>query len=364
MKTISAESNRFYVSEVDITRDFAGSFKLNEVVEHFENNYGLTRGYERNCYFMEKDMKQRTGPNCFVMKKENLRFKLYLKFPQMICKDKVRENLGFNLRNWVSPGKHYSRLNSTLKSKLAQERGLSRIEVSIKNPPLDVDELKRVHMDFTDMLIPSLVRNTSHASMWTAFADNLKHTLIVVDEDISLPKNEKGLAVVVYAYDKLTNDLCGFEVRDWQSKCTQVMSRFTLSSLLPIDLIKVSKLHTGTRTLNLQIEGARYQKIMKVGRDDITFLTNSRGQFCFGNTELEDYGLIKHRHINLVLPTKSYNRCSVVPAHIVLNGEIDVKIVDEVNRFLSAERVKEQPLLFHVPRWFESSCFEKTKVAL
>ena len=75
------------------------------------------------------------------------------------------------------------------------------------------------------------------------------------------------------------------------------MSRFTFSSLLPIDLIKVSKLQTGTRALNLQIEGARYQKIMKDGRDDVTFLTNSRGEFCFGNTEIEGCVLIKHRNI-------------------------------------------------------------------
>ena len=49
---------------------------------------------------------------------------------------------------------------------------------------------------------------------------------------------------------------------------------------------------------------------------------------------------------DFVLVTKKFNCCSVVPARVVLISEIDVKIVGEVNRFLSAEQVKEQPLFF------------------
>jgi hypothetical protein len=188
MKEISSEENEFYIDEVDITRDFAGSFKLDEVVDHFQTNFGLVNGFERGCYFMEKDMRQRTGSNCFVMKKENLRFKMYLKFPQMICKHRVRDNLGFNLRSWVNPACVYKRLHCAFRSQLAQDRGLTRVEISIMNPSLNVEDLTRVHKDFTDMLPSSLVLNTSHASMWKAFADNLKHTLIVVDEDICLAK--------------------------------------------------------------------------------------------------------------------------------------------------------------------------------
>jgi hypothetical protein len=356
MKEISADSNRFYIGEVDITRDFAGSFKLDEVIEHFQNNFGLVTGFESDCYFMEKDMKQCTGSNCFVMKKENLRCKMYLKFPQMICKGKVRDDLGFNLRNWVQPGGVYSRLHSAIYSKSAQERGLTRIEISIKNPGSDVEELKRVHMNFTDKLSSSLVWNTSHASMWKAFADNLKHTLIVVDEDISLAKDEKGLAIVVYGFDHLTRDLCGIEVRNWRKirKCLQVVSRFTCSSLLPIDLIKVSKIQNGKRNLNLHIEGARYQKIMKKGHADVTFLSDSNGRFCSSgcDVDLEGCGLVKHPNMDLLLPLKQYSCNSVVPAQVVLIDELEVKVFGEdddgqfVNRFLSAENVEELPLFY------------------
>jgi hypothetical protein len=167
-------------------------------------------------------------------------------------------------------------------------------------------------------------------------------------------KNEKGLAIVVYAYDNLTNDLCGFKVQDWQRKCMQVMSRFTFSSLLPIDLIKVSKLQNGVRNLNLQIDGARYLKTMNEGHADSTCLTDSNGRFCFssGDVDLEGCGLVNHPNIRFVLPLKSYTRSATVPASAVLSDEIEVKVIGEaedgqfVNRFLSAEQVEEIPLFF------------------
>jgi len=239
---IHLSSYEFTLYEIDFTRDYAGSFRLNEVVSHFKQNYGLVEGYDkfRDVFFMEKDMKQKTGNNCFIMKKGNIRYKMYLKLPQMICKNKVRDNLGMNLLNWVSPGKNHAHLSSNHQTELARQRGLTRIEVSIKNPSLHLEELIREHNFFVDMLCPSLTWSSSHAMMWKAFADNLKHTLVVVDENFRGEAKDVGLAIVVYAFDPATFDLCGFQVKNWQKNCMQIMARFTFSSSLPIDMIKMS----------------------------------------------------------------------------------------------------------------------------
>ena len=141
------------------------------------------------------------------MKKGNIRYKMYLKLPQMICKNKVRDNLGMNLLHWVSPGKNYARLSSNHQTELARQRGLTRIEVSIKNPSLHFKELIREHNFFVDMLCPSITWSSSHAMMWKAFADNLKNTLVVVNENFRGEAKDVGLAIVVYAFDPATLDL-------------------------------------------------------------------------------------------------------------------------------------------------------------
>ena len=81
---------------------------------------------------------------------------------------------------------------------------------------------------------------SSHAKRWYAFADSSKHAM-TVNEKLQLDMGESGLAVIVYLYDRLTTDLYGFQARDWQRKCEQVTTHFSLSSTLPIDVIKVSK---------------------------------------------------------------------------------------------------------------------------
>jgi hypothetical protein len=353
---IRLSSLGFSSDEIDVTRDFAGSFCLNDIVEHFKVNFGLVEGYDKDNlgFFMERDMRQKTGFNCFVIKKGNIRFKIYLKFPQMICKNKVRQNLGLNWLNWLRPGSHYERLFSAHQTELAKERGMTRVEISIKNPSLVLKELIFEHNVFMDMLGKSLTWSSSHVLMWKAFADNLKHTLIVVDENFRGAGKHVGLAIVVYAFDSATRDICGFQVNNWQQNCSKIMSFFTFSSLLPIDLVKLSKMQGGDKNLNLELQGARYEKVLKKGASDVTCVTDSQGRFCVsqGHKEIDlvSCGFAEHPNVRLSLPTKRYGHNPEIPAHVVLTEEFEVKVVGEddegnfSNRFLEGKDLECIPL--------------------
>jgi hypothetical protein len=351
-------SHDFSIYEIDVTRDYAGSFSLNEVVSYFKQKHGLVEGFDKSYdgFWKEIDMKQKTGFNCFVFKKGNIRYKMYLKFPQMICKNRVRDNIGLNLMNWVNPDVNHARLHASHQTELARQRGLSRFEISIKNPPLKLVDLIKQHEIFMAMLCPSLTWSSSHSMMWESFASNLKHTLIVVDENFIGEGNHIGMAVVVYAFDSATADLCGFLVNNWQKNCSQIMAHFTASSSLPIDMIKMSKIQNGANNLNLEIQGVSYAKVMKQGYKDVTYLTDSKGRFCISHTpneiDFEACGLVEHPNICLSMPSKRYRSHSFVPAHFVLTGEFDVLIVGEgadrqfKNRFLSEKQLEVVPLFY------------------
>ena len=53
--------NTYIVLSVDITRDFAGSFQLDDMVGYFKTHHGMQEGYSESGLFYEKDMMNKTG---------------------------------------------------------------------------------------------------------------------------------------------------------------------------------------------------------------------------------------------------------------------------------------------------------------
>ncbi len=347
------ELPNFEVYAIDVTRDFAGSFDLPDLIEHFQNNHGMATGYssDSSSLFMEKDMVKQSGHTCFVCKRGPIRYKAYLKFPQMLLKGKVREDIGNNWLAWI-----HNRLGKDclfMKSRDATcERGWTRIEITVtcnsEGLP-SASELKD-HLDsFSEKCLPELIYTTPHEAMWRAFADCFQHTLVVVDEGYS----KQGLAIIVYALDRDTRDVCGFIVNDWNRCMPQVMARFTLASRLPIDLIRVSlvrKEKTGVETL--EICGARYDKVLKDKESDLTYLTNKEGKFSYNakKDNIQAIGFVSHPNCIPFLPESRYFKKSKVPANIECREEIQVQIPDETHSssFLAkGDYDKNMPLYLH-----------------
>ena len=352
MLQILKELPNFEVTSIDVTRDFAGSFDLTELVQHFEETYDLRTGFTPDHLFMEKDMIKDSGHTCFVCKQGPIRYKAYLKFPQMLLKGQVRENIGNNWMAWI---RHRSGAEDCLffRSRNAtRQRGMTRIEITVScnNETLpSISELKCYLDSFVEKMPPKLIYSTPHEAMWRAFADCFQHTLIVVDEEYE----KKGLAIMAYAIDRDTRDVCGFILDEWTRCMLHAMARFTLSSRLPIDVIRVSPVRKekgGVETL--EICGARYDKVHKKDMLDVTYLTNKTGSFSANKDKfnIEEVGFVPHPNCTLHLPDKRYTIKSKVPAEIQLKEELQVIIPDETgpSPFLSkTDYDKTMPVYYH-----------------
>ena len=62
LSMLNCEELKLYtVLMIDITRDFSGSFQLEDMIEYFENQHGMQKGYCDNGLFYEKDLMQKSG---------------------------------------------------------------------------------------------------------------------------------------------------------------------------------------------------------------------------------------------------------------------------------------------------------------
>jgi len=329
------KSTGFEVYEIDITRDYAGSFDLDEVINHFTDFHNLQVNYSQDNLFMNADMKQCSGNTCFICKDpiSGNRQKIYLKFPQMLQSRKVRDDLGNRWFDWTRNVEEEfvtSRNASSI-------RGMSRVEISVPCSGETIPSMTYLttQLDHFINLIPSnLSWCTSHIAMWNTFADAFKHTLIVVDESYkkSNADNITGLAIIVYGYNGITKDLVGFTVENWATRGPQVMARFTLSSTLPVDVITVAPISRRLGGEWLEISGARYRKEMKKGQEDLTFFTDKSGHFKFVSTmsvdNLEKCGFIPHTNIHPHIANKKFQVNSRVPATFNLDDELEIKLPD------------------------------------
>jgi len=276
-------------------------------------------------FIMDPKMKSQSGNTCFITKKQGIRYKVYLKFPQMLQSRKVRSDLGHRWYDWVgvSKGRITSKfMTSRAKSK---NRGLTRFELSFKGLPTK-DYMINEFSNFVSIIPAELSYATPHSAMWSAYADCLKHSLIVVDES-----DEKGLGVLIYSKNSMTNDLSGVKILNWNTHSHTYITRYTFSQNLPIHVIKL--VSTGRHNGNeiLQISGLIYSKRMNEDVADITFMLNSKGQFAYHKPELEinklnEIGFSRHRNCNLVVSSQVMAVRSKRIATYCLKDELPLQI--------------------------------------
>jgi len=233
----------------------------------------------------------------------------------MLQNRKLTEDLGNRWYDWTTLKKNRSNSKLAQTRDATSQRGYTRIEITI--PFLtNIDVLSGLVNSFVDMIPPHIIYSTPHSSMWNAFCDNMKHTLIVCDEEIKEdPKDKKsptGLAIVVYSYNKLTKDLSGFIVRDWQKRMLPILERYTLAAHLPIDLITVAATsrritNSKFRSVELELNGSIYEKNMLKEQKDFTYMSQHSGKFivrtpAVTQADMDGFGFVDHHNCHLHIP--------------------------------------------------------------
>ena len=288
----------FFLKDVDITKDYAGSFDKYEVVNQLTSMQGfreqgsVNKGEEYPRTIIDNDAM--VGKNCLTWMEKidgfTTRQKIYNKYVQMLECKSVRNRVGCHWKDWVCQTE--TRLANARDK--AKERGLTRAEVTFT---ID-DEIP--NESFIDEVLQSIVRyipksivySTSYASTWKTYCNTFKHSLVCVDRS-------KDIGIIVYSYNEETCNISGQFIKSWNEREKWCLDKLTFNGNLPLDIIEVvevSKIfENGKKNIVLEINGNRYCKINKDKSTRCTTrLVSNGGVYCAnGGTLDENNGLLE-----------------------------------------------------------------------
>jgi hypothetical protein len=128
-------NSEFNLEQVDVTKDFVGSFNYMETREFLErklNGFNFTNNYN-------------AGRHCLVFLKDNLKLKLYMKHYSQLTNVSSRTNIGNLFFNYIKPTFEYQK--SLFRNKTFNKHGCTRLEMTIynkKDKTYWIDDLKKV----------------------------------------------------------------------------------------------------------------------------------------------------------------------------------------------------------------------------
>jgi len=166
--------------------------------------------------------------------------------PEMLQSRSVRKDVG---NKWIEWAVKNSRLARSCDA--STDRGLTRIEVSYymddNELDLNLSMCASLISSVTNLFTPELIYKTSHSSMWKAYCDCFKHTLIVANPQFGATIEHirdintvpKGCALLLYSFNHIMGDISGRFIDNWNMVSRHVIERHTLSSTLPVDIIEV-----------------------------------------------------------------------------------------------------------------------------
>ena len=248
-----------FLTDIDVTMDYAGSFDREEVIDYMVTNHDFwCQGAVEKATKTILENSHKVGQNCLTYMETingmSTRSKIYNKMVQMLeCKG-VRDAIGCHWKDWVS--QEDTRLACARDE--ANQRGLTRAEVTFycKNEILNNEIMEATLKRMVQYVDASLVYTTPYACVWNAYCDSLEHSLVVVDRT-------RDVALIVYSYNELTQNISGQCISKWSEREMWSLANLTLNGNLPIDLIEIlHKSKTGKGNDHLQLSGARYFKVL------------------------------------------------------------------------------------------------------
>ena len=258
----------FFLKDVDVTMDYAGSFDKYKCIDHitnfedFREQGSMQNGEEYPRTVVDNDGE--VGKNCLTWMEEidglKTRQKIYNKMVQMLETKSVRSNVGSHWKDWVC--QNGTRLADARDK--AEERGLTRAEVTfyIQDEIPDDGFIEEVLERIITYIPKDMVYSTSYADTWKTYCDSFKHSLVVVDRS-------NDSAIIVYSYNETTGNISGQIVENWMknNKEKWCFDKLTLNGNLPLDLIEVREVEQDAEDekddILREIDGTRYYKLNK-----------------------------------------------------------------------------------------------------
>merc|ERR1711936_1032416 len=307
LRNVNYKGYGFFLKDVDVTMDYAGSFDKYKCIDHitnfedFREQGSMQNGEEYPRTVVDNDGE--VGKNCLTWM-ENIdgiktRQKIYNKMVQMLETKSVRNNVGSHWKDWVC--QKGTRLADARDK--AKDRGLTRAEVTffIQDEIPNDGFIEAILERIVKYIPKDLVYSTSYAATWKSYCDSFKHSLVVVDRS-------KDIGVIVHSYNETTRNISGQIVENWLKKKKEkwCLEKLTLNGNLPLDVIEVMEVEQDAEDENeekdviLEIVKNRYCKVNKDKSTRFTTRLVSKGGVysCHPGKEndklLEKAGFVEH----------------------------------------------------------------------
>ncbi len=261
-------ANGFFLKDVDVTLDFAGTFDKEEIVNHLVKHKGFRLQGEEDFTASRTivDNDCMVGRNCLTFMEEIdgvvVRQKIYNKMIQSLECQSVRSSVGAHWKDWVCQTE--SRLASARDK--ACERGLTRAKATFYVSEGDIpdDEFIEGVLNCIVEYVPiKLVYSTPFKATWDAYCSSMQHSLVCIDR-------KENLGLIVNTYNELTSNISGHLHEKWSEKEKWCLEKLTLNGNLPLDIIEIS-------VLNRSVSSAINTKKTKILRCEETLeLTGTR----------------------------------------------------------------------------------------
>ena len=363
LRNVDYNGYGFFLKDVDVTIDYAGSFDKYECINHltsfedFREQGSMQNGEEYPRTVVDND--KEVGMNCLTWMESidgiKTRQKIYNKMVQMLETKSVRSSVGSHWKDWVCQTD--TRLAEARDK--AKDRGLTRAEVTfyiqdeIPNDEFIEDVLERI----VKYIPKDMVYSTSFATTWKTYCDSFKHSLVCVDRS-------KDIAIIVYSYNETTGNISGQLVENWLKKNKEkwCLDKLTLNGNLPLDIIEVVEnakvFENGKKDVLLEISGNRYCKVNKDKSTRFTTRLVSKKAIHSHNEEL-----YKGENIDLLQKAGLLEHTNCIPLlakhHSSNNSKADADFknigVLEINIFNRKEEKKVQQ------EQFKEKCNEEMK---
>jgi len=201
----------FFLKDIDVTIDYAGSFNKYEVINYLTSEAGFREeGVVKDALRTIVNNDTMVGRNCLTIMETidglKTRQKIYNKMVQMIECKSIRDAIGCHWKDWVC--QKGTRLADARDK--AKDRGLTRVEVTFytdSTVPSDhfIDSVLRGVVKYVPK---SIVYSTPYSAIWKEYCNIFKHSFVCIDckEDIS---------VIVYSCNEFTGNVSGQVVERW-----------------------------------------------------------------------------------------------------------------------------------------------------
>lgn len=301
------EENYIFVSDIDYTQDFKGSFNKKEIIDHLltNSNFKLEGDNLNNREYKDHTIinnNKTVGRNCLTFFYNNCRYKFYNKFVHSLEVKSNTKRIGNNILEWVNNPEE--RLKDTISKCL--ENGITRLEITFYVSDKDLPEKEEINKSISylyNLMPENLTYNTPIKEQWRAFTEVIKTNYLMLDIG-------KKNAVLCYSVNKLTSRVSGVYIDNYDiGDIRYILSKCLFN--LPLTILFVGHNIKQEIEIKNKIVKCTQEEIIKYGKlqykitveepKDVKYLEISYANYFLSNKK----GTIRDAY--LISPNNIYN---------------------------------------------------------